>query len=67
MPRGCRRGSPSGCAIGGTVQQSQGLLDHPAVGAQPGAVFGAAPGDDRRDALLADLGAVFVVVIAAVG
>ncbi len=49
------------------VQQGQGLLDDPAVCAQPGAVFGAAPGDDRGDAFLPDLGAVFVVVIAAVG
>src|SRR2546429_3529205 len=49
------------------VQQGQRLLDHPAVGAQPRAMFGAAPGNHGRKALLADLDAVVVVVIAAVG
>src|SRR5215471_940651 len=49
------------------VQQRDGLLHHPAVGAQPRTVFGAAAGDHRGDAFLADPLAVFVVVIAAVG
>ena len=50
-----------------SVQRAEGLLDHPAVGAQPGAVRGAAAGDQGRDALLPYLLAVLVVVIAAVG
>ena len=42
------------------------LLHHPAVGAQPRAVRGAAAGDHGRDALLPYLLAVLVVVVAAV-
>jgi hypothetical protein len=46
------------------VQQREGLLHHPAVHAQPGAMPGAAAGDYRGDALGPDLPAVFVMVIA---
>jgi hypothetical protein len=49
------------------VQQRQRLFHDPAVGPQAQAMFGAAPGDDRSDALVPDLGAVLVVVITAVG
>ena len=49
------------------VQQREGPLDHPAVHAQPGAMLGTAAGDHRGNALLTDLPAVRVVVIAAVG
>src|SRR2546429_220151 len=49
------------------VQQRDRLLDHPAVGAQAGAVLRAAAGDHRGDALAADLPAVLVVIVAAVG
>ena len=49
------------------VQQRDGLLDHPPVGAQARAVLGPAAGDQRGDALVPDLPAVLVVVIAAVG
>jgi hypothetical protein len=49
------------------VQQCEALLDDPAQLAQPGTVFSAAAGDHRRDAELADQGAVLVVVVAAVG
>lgn len=58
MRGGCRRGSPSGCAGGGTA---------PAVHAQAGAVPGAAPGEVRGDLEPADLVPVDLVVIAAVG
>jgi hypothetical protein len=43
------------------------LLDDPAVDTEAGAVWGAAAGDDRLDAENADLAAVAVVVVAAVG
>src|SRR6266568_9243926 len=46
---------------------AQRLLDNPAVLAQPGAVPGAAAGDDRRDADRLDLTAVLVVVVRAIG
>ena len=48
------------------VQQCDGLLNHPAVHAQPGAMLRATAGDHGSDALLPDLLTVFVVVIAAV-
>jgi len=48
------------------VQQRDGLFHDPPVGAQPGAVPGAAAGDHGRDALLAPA-CVLVVVITAVG
>src|SRR5215471_7633670 len=49
------------------VQQRDGLLHHPAVGAQPRAMRRAAPGDHGGNALGPDLRAVLVVVIAPVG
>jgi hypothetical protein len=49
------------------VQQREGLLDHPPVGAQPRTVLDTTPGDDRLDPGGSDLRAVLVVVIAAVG
>jgi hypothetical protein len=49
------------------VQQRDGLLHDPAVYAQARTVLGAAAGDDRGDPGVADLRAVFVVVVAAVG
>jgi hypothetical protein len=49
------------------VQQREGLLHHPAVHAQPGAMRGAAAGKHRGDALGPDLPAVLVMVIAPVG
>ncbi|SNY66479.1 hypothetical protein SAMN05421748_13047 [Paractinoplanes atraurantiacus] len=49
------------------VRQGEALLHDPAQFAEPGAVFGAAAGDDRRDAKLTNQAAVFVVVVAAVG
>ncbi len=49
------------------MQQGKRLLDDPAVLAQPGAVFGAAPGDDRRDTHRPNLLAILVVVVGTVG
>jgi hypothetical protein len=49
------------------VQPGEAALDHPPLAAQPGAVGDAAAGDPRSDAALAELSAVDVVVIAAVG
>jgi hypothetical protein len=49
------------------VQQGDGLLHDPAVGAQARAVLGGAAGDDRGDPGGLDLLAVFIVVVAAVG
>jgi hypothetical protein len=49
------------------VQQGQGLLDHPPVTAQAGAVRRTAAGDHRGDAPGADPSAVEVVILAAVG
>src|SRR5215472_19372468 len=46
------------------VQQREGLLYDPAVGTQDGTMLCAAAGDHGRDALLQDLLAVLVVVIA---
>jgi hypothetical protein len=49
------------------VQPGEGALDNPAVTAEPGAVFGLPACDLRCDPPLAELAAVFVVVVAAVG
>lgn len=49
------------------VEPSEGALDHPPVDAQTAAVGGAASGDDGEDPAGPDLGAVDVVVVAAVG
>src|SRR5512143_4304125 len=50
-----------------SVQPGEATLDHPALAAQPGAVGSPAAGDPRRDATAAELAAVGVVVVAAVG
>lgn len=47
--------------------QGGALLDDPAQFAKTGAVFGAAAGDEWCDSEFTHLGAVFVVVVAAVG
>ena len=49
------------------VQPGEGALDDPAVAAEAGAVLGVAVCDLRFDASLAELAAVLVVVVAAVG
>lgn len=49
------------------VQEREGGFDDPAVDAQAGAVLGPAAGDDRADAQAAQVAAVGVVVVAAVG
>lgn len=49
------------------MQQGDGLFDHPPSGAEPGVVSGAASGDDRGDAPVAELPAVDVVVVTPVG
>lgn len=49
------------------VQPGEGALDDPAVTAEPRAVRGSAAGDFRCDAAPAQLAAVLVVVVAAVG
>ena len=49
------------------VEPGEGALDDPAVAAEAGAVLGLAAGDLRCDAALAELAAVTVVVVAAVG
>jgi hypothetical protein len=49
------------------VQPREASLDHPAVGAQSGAVPCSTPGDGRHDATFTDMIAVAVVVVAAVG
>lgn len=49
------------------VEPREASFDHPAVGAQPGAVSPPAAGDSRHDASGSDLVAVDVVVVAAVG
>jgi hypothetical protein len=48
------------------VQQRDGLLDHPTVGAQAAAVCFAAAGDLWGDPFVADEVVVLVVVVAAV-
>jgi hypothetical protein len=49
------------------VEPGEGAFDDPAVAADPGAVLGLAACDFGPDAALAQLAAVFVVVVAAVG
>jgi hypothetical protein len=49
------------------MQRGKRLLDDPAVLAQPGAVFGAVPGDDQRDTHRPNLLAILVVVVGTVG
>jgi hypothetical protein len=49
------------------VQWGETLLYDPAVPAQPGIMLLAATGDDRLDPGLANLLAVFVMVVAAIG
>lgn len=49
------------------VEQGDGLFHDPAVDAEAGAVGCAAAGEDGGDGAGADLAAVFVVVIGAVG
>lgn len=49
------------------VKPGEGALDDPAVAAEPAAVVGLAPRDDRLDAPLPDEAPVLVVVVAAVG
>lgn len=49
------------------MEPGEGSLDHPAVGAKSCAVAGTAAGDGGHDASVADLVAIDVVVIAAVG
>ena len=49
------------------VEPGEGALDDPAVAAQAGAVLGLAPRDLGRDAALAELAAMAVVVVAAIG
>lgn len=48
------------------MEPGEAAFDDPAVGAQPGAVEGAAAGDGWHDAALSDLVAVDVVVVPAV-
>src|SRR6266542_6046036 len=49
------------------MEPGEGALDDPAVAAEAGAVLGLAAGDLRDDAALAELAAVAVVVVTAVG
>ena len=49
------------------VEPGESALDNPAVAAEAGAVLGLAAGDLGSDPALAELPAVFVVVVAAVG
>ena len=49
------------------VEPGESTLDHPADATKPGAVLGLAASDLRRDPALAQLPAVLVVVVAAVG
>jgi hypothetical protein len=49
------------------VQPGEGALDDPAVAAKPGAVLGLATGDLGSDAAAAELAAMAVVVVRAVG
>lgn len=58
---------PAGSQAPEAMQPGKSPLDHPPIGTQPGAVPGAPAGDRRDDAAGADLVAVDVVVVAAVG
>ncbi len=58
---------PADAETAEAVQPGDGPLDDPAVDAEAGAVWDAAAGDHRFDALRPDETAVFVVVVAAVG
>lgn len=58
---------PADAQASKAVEPGEGPLDHPSIGAQSCAVPGAAAGDGWHDASLADLVAVKVVVVAAVG
>lgn len=49
------------------VEPGEAPLDHPATGAEPRAVSGAAARDGRHDATGPDLVAVQVVIVATVG
>ena len=49
------------------VEPGEGALDDPAVAAEPGAVFSSAASDLRPDPELAELAAVLVMVVTAVG
>lgn len=49
------------------VEPGEGAFDDPAVAAEPGAVLVFAPRDLGRDAALAELATVAVVVVAAIG
>ena len=58
---------PADAKAAEAVQPGEGALDHPPVSIKPGAVSGATSGDGGHDAAIADLVAVDVVVVAAVG
>ncbi len=58
---------PAGAEASEPVEQGDGLFHDPAVDAEAGAVFCAAAGEDGGDGAGADLAAVFVVVVGAVG
>lgn len=49
------------------MQQRHGLLDHPSMHAESGAVFGTTAGDAGADALGVNASAMGVVVVASVG
>ncbi len=57
----------AGAQAAKVVQVREAALDHPARGAQTGAMCGAAAGDDGLDAARPQQAPVFVVVIATVG
>ncbi len=58
---------PADAQASEAVQPREAPLDHPPVGAQSGAMPGSTAGDGGNDAAFADLVAVDVVVVAAVG
>ncbi|MFD6080428.1 hypothetical protein ACFWG5_33155 [Streptomyces hydrogenans] len=58
---------PADPQVAAPVQVDKGALDNPALGAESGAVFGAASSDQRLHAGRADEATVLVVVVAAVG
>lgn len=49
------------------VQPGEGALDDPTPSAKTRAVVGLASSDDRRDPVVADLPAIAIVVVAAIG